>query len=1138
MQIRYMGGITPAYTPFALQALLKEHPQAFVVVNNNCEAYKLEIQLQKLSPQGHIVTFPAWDCLPYDRVSPSVDIMAARMQALRLLSVEPRAPATVIVPVAALLQRVVNKAVFTQGAMTLKTGETWSYSALLTYLTENGFRRRECVYEVGDFAVRGSLMDVFPPGYASPLRIDFFGDVVESLREFDVQTQKTLAHQDSLTLQPFGEVTLTPGVIERFKQHYREAFGHQSAALHKDPLFEHIGAGQPYPGMEHWLPLFYEGVSTLLDYMPNASLFMACDESAVHTFLSEAHNYYTAREHPVMAQEVYRALPPEKLYLTVAQWEGCKQSHPVTYLGFFNRPDATHVQTQPALDFAAARMQGTQALGNALVKALADHKRLKPVFVASTPGGLERLNTFLMDVGIPLHEGASWPWDADPIATLVHFPLEHGFITPTQLAITDQDLFGEKQERAALARRRSDKFFQDLSALHTHDVVVHRHHGFGRYDGLETLTINNSPHDCLRLLYADNDKLFLPVENIDLITRYGGDHTLVQLDKLGSSAWNNRKAKVKKRIAVVADYLIRLAAERALHKADALPTPQSAYLAFCNDFPYTETDDQLKAIEETLADLASGKPMDRLVCGDVGFGKTEVALRAAFAAVYNGKQVAVITPTSLLCRQHYINFAKRFLPYGMRVGQLSRLVSAQEAKQTKGELKEGQLPIVVGTHALLDDSIAFKDLGLVIVDEEQHFGVKQKEKLKNLKANVHVLTLTATPIPRTLQLSLTGVRDLSLITTPPVDRLAVRTFVMPFDGVVVREAIMREHQRGGQIFYVTPRLEDMEALKERLEKLVPEVRIITAHGQMPARELEDAITAFYEQRYDVLLSTNIIESGIDIPSANTLIIHRCDLFGLAQLYQLRGRVGRAKAQGYAYFTYEAEKALTETAKQRLDVLQRLDALGAGFSLASYDMDIRGAGNIVGEEQSGHIREVGVELYQNLLQEAIIMARAQQANEADSVVDPEWAPQINVGTAVLIPETYIADLGLRLAFYRRIGNVPSADAAQDLQQEMVDRFGKLPREVLNLFDVISLKLLCRHAGIEKVDAGPKGLVIGFHNNAFTKPDKLITLLQSPAMQQGGLIKIRPDHKIAFVRERPSAEERLKQTKRIIAAIAAL
>jgi transcription-repair coupling factor (superfamily II helicase) len=634
----------------------------------------------------------------------------------------------------------------------------------------------------------------------------------------------------------------------------------------------------------------------------------------------------------------------------------------------------------------------------------------------------------------------------------------------------------------------------------------------------------------LEIHYASGDKLFLPVENIELLSRFGSEGAGVELDRLGGAAWQSRKARMKNRIREIASELIKVAAERQLREAPRLTVAPGLYDEFCAGFPYEETDDQEASIAAVLNDLSAGRPMDRLICGDVGFGKTEIALRAAFIAAMNGKQVAVVVPTTLLSRQHFKTFSDRLRGYPLNVAQASRLVSPRELIAVKRRLAEGDIDIVVGTHALLGKAIKFKDLGLIVVDEEQHFGVAHKEKLKQLRAEVHVLTLTATPIPRTLQLALSGVREMSIIATPPVDRLAVRTFVSPFDPVVVREALLRERYRGGQTFYVCPRIEDIAGAKEFLDKNVPEVRVAVAHGQMPSTALEDVMSAFYDGKFDVLLSTAIVESGLDIPTANTIIVHRADMFGLAQIYQLRGRVGRAKLRAYALLTLPPKRKITPQAERRLKVLQSLDTLGAGFQLASHDLDIRGAGNLLGDEQSGHIKEVGYELYQQMLEEAVMSLKA----GISAPVADKWSPQITIGTAVLIPEDYVADLPVRLSLYRRLSEIEDDQAIEGFAAELVDRFGPLPEEVEYLLQVVAIKSLCRRANVEKIEVGPKGAVLSFRDNIFSNPDGLISYI---AKHEAGA-RVRPDMKVVFFDEWESPKARLRGAAGILRALAGI
>ncbi|MEL0290298.1 MAG: transcription-repair coupling factor, partial [Alphaproteobacteria bacterium] len=691
---------------------------------------------------------------------------------------------------------------------------------------------------------------------------------------------------------------------------------------------------------------------------------------------------------------------------------------------------------------------------------------------------------------------------------ITQWPLETGFQTDHILVFAEPDIFGQRLSRPQSKRGRGDDFLREVSALETGDLVVHAEHGIGRYEGLVIINSAGGDHDCLHLVYAGGDKLYLPVENIELLSRYGSGDSDSQLDRLGGAAWQARVARIKGRVRIMAEQLIKIAASRQRAKAEPLIAEDGSFAEFCGRFAFTETDDQLHAIADVVDDLASGKASDRLICGDVGFGKTEVALRAAFIAAMAGYQVAVVAPTTLLARQHGKVFIERFNGFPVKIGVLSRMTPTQQAKDIRDGIASGDIQIAIGTHALLAKTISFNHLGLLIIDEEQHFGVGQKERLKELRGDIHVLTLSATPIPRTLQMALSGVREMSLIATPPVDRLAVRTFVGPWDGVVLREAIQREMFRGGQIFVVCPRIDDMQRVYDRVTALVPDARILSAHGRMAPNELDTVMTRFADGEADILLSTNIVESGIDIPSANTMIIHRADMFGLSQLYQLRGRVGRGRQRAYAYLTSDPKRLLSPQARRRLEVMQTLDTLGAGFTLASYDMDIRGAGNLLGDEQSGHVREVGVELYQEMLRQAVDAAKSGKPGDDDTSAETVWTPQINLGIEVRIPETYVPDLNVRLSVYRRIGDLADPQAIDQMIAELVDRFGPLPDSLRNLFAFIELKQLCRSANVEKIDAGPKGISLSFRDDQFARPEQLIGWIAG----QGGRVQLRPDHRL--------------------------
>jgi transcription-repair coupling factor (superfamily II helicase) len=999
------------------------------------------------------------------------------------------------------------------------------------------------VREPGDFALRGGIVDLWPPGEEQPLRLDFFGSTLDAIRRFDAETQlseKTAVEE--IALLPASEAPLNAQAISRFRSGYVAAFG----AAGDDPLYESVSAGRKTAGMEHWLPLFYEQLDTLFDYLPRALVLLSHQaEEAKAARLELVQDYYETREQfrhqkddkNAIKGPPYKPLKPEALYLSDADWKAALAKNIVRDFTPFRAPESTSsvdAGGRQGRDFAPERQGGNLNV----FQAAADHLKTlqvtgKRVLVASwTDGSVERMGGVLSDHGVtPIRKVKDWAealkLDASAFA-IACLGIERGFEAPDFAILSEQDVLGDRMVRAQSRVRRAQNFIAEASSLTPGDLVTHIEHGVGRYIGLKAIDALGAPHDCLELQY-DGGKLFLPVENIELLTRYGSDEG-AQLDRLGGAGWQQRKAKMKERVRAIAAELIKIAAARQLKSLPPVEPPSGLYDEFSARFPYQETEDQDKAIGEVIGDLAAGRPMDRLVCGDVGFGKTEVAMRAAFVAAMAGEQVAVVVPTTLLARQHYRGFAERFAGFPLKVRQLSRFVDPKDARETKEALADGTVDIVVGTHALLAESISFKRLGLVIVDEEQHFGVVHKERLKNLKADVHVLTLTATPIPRTLQLALSGVRDLSLITTPPIDRLAVRTFVTPFDPLVVREALLREHYRGGQSFFVAPRISDLRDVQEFLKTVVPEVKTAVAHGQMSTTVLEEAMTAFYERKIDVLVSTNIVESGLDIPTANTLIIQRADMFGLSQLYQLRGRIGRSKQRAYAYLTTPPEKKLTETATRRLEVLQSLDQLGAGFSIASHDMDIRGAGNLLGEEQSGHVREVGIELYQEMLEDAV--SGLKQGGEAE--VTDQWSPTINLGASVLIPEDYVADLNVRMSLYRRLAGIETREDIDRFAAELIDRFGPLPDEVKHLFEIVTIKQLAKQAGVEKIDAGPKGGTIAFRNNQFANPVKLIQFIN----QHSGTMKVRPDQKIVVARDWPTPDDRLTGAKALLTQLAKL
>jgi transcription-repair coupling factor (superfamily II helicase) len=1111
------------------------------VTTDDARAARLADAVAFFAPAVDVIVFPAWDCLPYDRVSPNPDIVSRRIDALGRLLAPSSAPRLCITTVNAALQRVMPRESLAGSTFRARKGERVDVASLQSFLAHNGYVRAQTVREPGEFAIRGGIIDLFPPGTDEPLRLDLFGDELEGVRAFDPMSQRTTEARDGFEMRPMAEVFLDEPSIARFRAGYREQFG---AVLDDDPLYEAVSAGRRYGGVEHWMPLFHARLDTLFDYLPEAAIVLddQAEASADERFAQIADFHASRKAFQVVERKsnvpVYKPLPTALLYLDRASFDAVLARRPVGVLSPFAPAEGSggfDADGRRGHDFADARAKPDVNVFDAVKAHIAEIQRDgKRVIIAGTsPGARDRLLSVLHGHGIEQVRPAESHDEVRRLprgtAGAVVLSLERGFVASDLAVVTEQDILGDRLSRPTRKRKRAANFIAELSTLNPGDYVVHVDHGIGRFDGLETLVVGGAPHDCLRIVYDGGDKLFLPVENLELLSRYGSEDTSAQLDKLGGVGWQNRKARVKRKLKDMAEALLKIAAERQLRTATPIAPPEGLFQEFCARFPYTETEDQLRAIEEVIDDLGSGRPMDRLVCGDVGFGKTEVALRAAFCMAMSGQQVAVVVPTTLLARQHFRNFTNRFRGIPLSIVQMSRMATPKEMAQAKAGLADGTVDIVIGTHAILAKGLEFKRLGLVVVDEEQHFGVKQKERLKSLRADVHVLTLTATPIPRTLQMALSGVRELSLIATPPVDRLAVRTFVLPYDPVVIREALMREHYRGGQSFYVCPRIEDLATVAERLRELVPELKIVSAHGQMPSASLEEVMSAFDQRQFDVLLSTNIVESGLDIPNANTLIIHRADLFGLAGLYQLRGRIGRSKVRGYAYLTYQPRVVLSQTAQQRLHVIETLDSLGAGFQLASHDMDIRGAGNLLGEEQSGHIKEVGVELYQTMLEEAVANVRssAQPRDEIGS-----WTPQINLGTPVLIPETYVQDLNVRLSLYRRLADLIDQQEIEGFAAELIDRFGPLPQEVDNLLEVMTLKQLCRQARVERVDAGPKGAVVGFRENRFDRPEKLLEMIQ----RKGGTIKVRPDQRLVLVAAWDEPRQRVKGVLRLVRDLA--
>ena len=1127
--------IISGFAPLFLADMARERGKVLHVCVSGVQMREVKEALSFFAPDVQVMEFPSWDIVPYDRVSPNKEITSERIKTLTCLSESNYTTPFILLTTAnALCGKVAPVSYFKNSSFTIKTGQEIDLSSLKQYLVSFGYNSSSQVMQRGEFAMRGGIFDVFPSNGDVPLRLDMFGNAIERIRTFDVISQKSDGFLDSFNFCPAMEFSLSDESISLFRTKYRALFGSMIAG---DELYEAVSSGRYFLGIENWLSLFYPSLSTIFDYTKDFTITFAYQaDISVAEREKQIKDFYDSRIEALRLEEnlknkkelisdtfTYRPVPYKDMFLVEEEYQQVLSQFDSYCFSPFSDAEGIDLGTKVVPDFTSVRENPDADLFNTVYEFLISEIRSgkRALIACASFGSRERISGLFKARGLyPLladsyDDAVKLSSQGKPV--MIILGIESGFVSANLTVLTESDILGERFIHTGSSKKKNKNFINDVSSLNPDDLVVHVEHGIGRYIGLETLTVGKVNHDFLSLVYAGGDKLYVPVENIDVLSRFGSDEVGVRLDSLGSAAWQARKSRLKKRIKDMADKLMKTAAKRYLQSAPVIPISPS-YEEFSSGFPYVETDDQATSISDVLSDLQQGIPMDRLICGDVGFGKTEVALRAAFNTAMAGYQVVMIAPTTLLARQHYELFKERFKGYPLRVGQLSRIVSSKEAKLVKQEIASGTMDIVVGTHALLQKSVRFSRIGLVIVDEEQHFGVAHKERIKELSSNVHILTLTATPIPRTLQLALSGVRQMSIIATPPIDRLAVRSFVMPYDPVIIREAILREYFRGGQIFYVCPKISDIQNIYDNIKELVPEIKILTADGQMSATELQKRISDFTARKYDLLIATTIIESGIDMPSVNTIIIHRADMFGLSQLYQLRGRVGRSKIRAYSYFTIPNDKKkLTVTAQKRLSIMQSLDSLGEGFNLASYDLDIRGAGNLLGEEQSGHIKEVGIELYQKMLEEEISALKNNEETKDD------FSPEIQLGIPVMIPERYVSDLALRLALYRRLANLSDISEIETVAAEIIDRFGPLPVELDNLLNIISIKILAKQANIEKVEAGEKGALLVLHKGLFPNPAALIDFIA----KQAGTMKIKEGgNKIVYLRNWSKIEDRMK------------
>lgn len=1171
-----------------------EKQDKLFIAQNDFEMDVIASQIRFFAPQAEIITFFAWDCLPFDRASPKPQILANRIKALHRLS-NRKADKNffIITSINALLQKTVAASEIKNLGLFLQIGSRGSISQIADFLTNKGYRRQGCANNVGEFAVRGGIIDIVVQQAADLVgyRLDFLGDEIESIKIFDPITQISQENVKNLEILPASEVLLNEATIAKFCQNYRAQFG----ATIDDQFYQAISEGRTYDGMEHWLPLFFDcELVSFLSYLNNPVLFLSDKISRLAVEREEliAQYFETRSKEKEIADSdsIYNPLKPSLLYFTsqelftqlstLATIEFHSFDSPSTnrriidlqiksvpdfaLAGRTNRCDPIQLMQSYIIAFAQAAKNGEKTELSQIIAIQKEQenqsqletegqfkpkpefkfdslKNKKIAFALVGEGAKERIARLFHDFGMATSEVKN----IEELRTakpgkicLLTMPLNFGFETDNLLLIGEQALFGEKIFRKRNSKSSSQRVIEEGLSINQGELIVHRDHGIGKFDGIHTIISGKVKTDMIKILYGGGDVLFVPVDEINLISRYGADNPLIQLDRLGAAAWKNRREKVRKKIKLAAEELLKVAAARRLKKSPIFTPDQHFYDEFKARFGFVETDDQMRTIEEVEEDLRRGSPMDRLVCGDVGFGKTEVAIRAS-AIVCKEAQVAVVVPTTILSRQHYKNFCKRFEGTGIKIAQLSRLVSVSDNKITHEEIASGKVQIVIGTHALLQKNIKFHNLGLVIIDEEQHFGVAQKERLKQFRSETHILTLSATPIPRTLQMSLTGVKDLSIISTPPLDRLAVRNFLMPYDSVIVREAVMREYNRSGKVFFVVPRIRDVEEMEPRLKILLPELKITHAHGQMTPSQLDGIMNDFIDGKIDVLLSTTIIESGIDISSANTMIIYKAEMFGLAQLYQLRGRVGRGKVRGYCYFMLDNRKRIASESRKKLEVMQNLDSLGIGFTVASHDMDIRGGGNVLGDEQSGHIKETGIELYQQMLLDTIEKLKSDpeffnKESSSDEILGESSTILIRLGVSLLIPVEYIADLPLRMSFYKKISNLKNPQERSNLIDEMHDRFGKIPSEVINLIEVALIKSRCQVVGVAAMEIVAEGLQIAFCNNRFAAPEKLMQLIFANKSQ----IRLVSKQRLIFTGFSKNDEERIRFASDVLSRLEAL
>lgn len=1102
---------------------------SLVITADTSSAMRVETELGFFSGKNDklpVMHLADWETLPYDSISPHQDIISERLNTLyKLPSIK---QGILVVPITTLMQRLMPQQYLLGNSLVVHRGEHIDLDGMRRTLEKAGYHCVDTVYEHGEFAVRGALIDIFPMGSNLPYRIDLFDDEVETLRTFDPETQLTIQQVDAIHLLPAKEYPLDKAGINFFKQEWHQRFDVNHKAC---PVFQDVSAGISPPGVEYYLPLFFERCSNLFEYLPdNTTVYALGDiEKSAENFWAELYRRYENRrvdpQRPI--------LPPKEIYLAIDELFAQLKNYSRTFIAadtLDEKAGHCNFSTSPTPSLPI-RAQNENPLS--AVQAFLTEFDGRVLFCADSAGRRETLLELLGRIRRQPKVVDSWDeflQSTDPLAITVA-PLEQGLLQRPGLAlIAESQLFGERvqqQRRRKQAQDNSDLIVKNLTELKPGAPVVHIDHGVGRYRGLETITVDDQTNEFLALEYADEAKLYVPVTNLHLISRYSGsDEELAPLHRLGSEIWQKAKRKAAEQIRDTAAELLEVYARRAARKGFAFEDPKIAYDNFAAAFPFEETPDQQRAIEAVIADMLSPKPMDRLVCGDVGFGKTEVAMRAAFIASHGGKQVAILAPTTLLAQQHYESLKDRFAEWPITIEVLSRFRTNKEVEEVQQRLAEGKIDIVVGTHKLLQPDIKYKNLGLLIIDEEHRFGVRQKEQLKALRAEIDILTLTATPIPRTLNMSMAGIRDLSIIATPPARRLSVKTFVRQYEESVIKEAILREILRGGQVYYLHNEVKTIEKVANELRALIPEARIGIGHGQMRERDLERVMSDFYHKRFNIMVCTTIIETGIDIPSANTIVIHRADKFGLAQLHQLRGRVGRSHHQAYAYLLTPDKRSMTSDAIKRLEAIASAEDLGAGFTLATYDMEIRGTGELLGDEQSGQIQTIGFSLYMDMLDRAVKAIRQGKVPDVNAPLD--GIIDVNLRIPALIPSDYLPDVHTRLVIYKRLAGAESEENLRDLHVEMIDRFGLLPEQTKNLIRVTQIKLKAQHIGIAKLEAGARSGRIEFSNETRVDPLTIVKLVQ----HQPHIYRLDGANHLKFTQDMETTERRLQAVTELL------